>query len=374
MSGTSLPSILLVLPSFGIGGIELRTAKLTNALAGEFRFRILALDGNTAAAQYVSPPVNVEGWVGNSALKRNIPLQAIRFGRVLDLTQPDVLHTYNWGTFEWWLAARSRKDLRHIHGEDGFQEDETHGAKLHRRILRRILLRRCHKVVVPSQTLARTARNSWGLPSGVVEYIPNGVDVGRFQQPRSPDPDWVTLVCIASLSRVKNHLRLLRAFRDVCAARPLRLWIAGTGPENDSLVRFVRENALEHRVSFLGHRSDVAELLRKADCFCLSSDSEQMPVSVVEAMAAGCPVLSTDVGDVSEMVSKENRPFIVPRGQEQLYRARLEDLIDDASLRRRLGEANRAKGCIRYNAQDMIESYRQLYLRALQGHAGMASA
>jgi glycosyltransferase involved in cell wall biosynthesis len=113
-----------------------------------------------------------------------------------------------------------------------------------------------------------------------------------------------------------------------------------------------------HLPGFVADPATVAGLF---DVFALSSKSEQFPISVIEAMAAGLPVVAPAVGDVARMVAEENRPFIVPPGDERALRDALAELATDAVQRKRIGQANRARARKEYDEAAMIERYKALY-------------
>jgi glycosyltransferase involved in cell wall biosynthesis len=113
-------------------------------------------------------------------------------------------------------------------------------------------------------------------------------------------------------------------------------------------------------VEFVGHQAATAEFYARMDVFALSSDTEQMPMSVLEAMAAGLPVASTDVGDVAGMLAAENREFVVPLDAARLSAA-LAGLVGDAGLRQRVGAANRAKVERDYADTVMFDRYARLF-------------
>jgi len=138
------------------------------------------------------------------------------------------------------------------------------------------------------------------------------------------------------------------------------LVIVGDGPERPALERLAGELGVGDRVRFTGHVTDPAPLYAGFDLFALSSDTEQMPISVIEAMAAGLPVAGTDVGDVREMLARDNQPFIGPADGDALA-GRISSLLHDGELRARLGAANRARAERDYRQETMFQAYAALF-------------
>jgi glycosyltransferase involved in cell wall biosynthesis len=227
-------------------------------------------------------------------------------------------------------------------------------------LARRLLLRRC-TVVLPSRTLWRIARQEWRLPEDRLRYVPNGIDLARFAPRRregAPGEDPV-IGTVAALRNEKNLARLLRAFRLLPEGRGARLVIVGDGPERAGLERLAAELGLGGRVRFTGQVDDPARLYAGFDIFALSSDTEQMPLSVLEAMAAGLPVAATDVGDVRDMLAAENTPFVAPCDEAALAE-RMRRLLDDPALRAGIGAANRARAERDFDERAMLRAWRGL--------------
>jgi glycosyltransferase involved in cell wall biosynthesis len=158
---------------------------------------------------------------------------------------------------------------------------------------------------------------------------------------------------------------LLRAFAAVAALRPSRLLLVGDGPLREELANLARQEGVAERVVFTGTLTDTEDAYRALDLFALSSDTEQMPLSVLEAMSMGLPVVSTDVGDVPAMVSPANRRFVPPPHREDEYTAALAELLTKDGTRATLGEANRALCLAKFELGTMIRAYEQLYHEVL---------
>jgi glycosyltransferase involved in cell wall biosynthesis len=362
--------ILHLHSSFDAGGKELRCVQLINAFGREFEHAIVSGDPERrSAAAGLDPRIRVvwpnfpplSGKPWPSRLKK---LAAAMAGY-------DLVCTYNWGAMDAVLAHTMFADVFRlaplVHHEDGFNEDEADGLKPSRNFYRRIALGRCSALVVPSRTLERIALETWYQPRSKVRLIPNGIDTARMarKQKRDALPRvikqkgelWVGT--LAGLRKVKNLPALVRAFRAL--PEPWQLVIVGEGPERAAILAEAEACGLEHRVHLPGFVADPAKAVGLFDLFALSSVSEQFPISVVEAMAAGLPVAAPRVGDIASMVATENGPFLVAPGDEEGLAVSLAALAEDADLRLRIGEANRAKARADYDQNRMIERYDALY-------------
>jgi glycosyltransferase involved in cell wall biosynthesis len=165
---------------------------------------------------------------------------------------------------------------------------------------------------------------------------------------------------VAGLREVKNLPRLVRAFAAGAPANA-RLAIVGEGPEREAIVAQAEASGVSGRVTLPGFFARPVGFLGQADLFALSSDSEQFPISLIEAMACALAVVATDVGDIRAMVAAENRPYIVPAGDEAAFAAAMGGLLADAQLRVAIGQANRAKAFQEYDESVMIRAYDRLY-------------
>ena len=288
MERASAPLVAHIFPSFAVGGAQMRFAALANHFGAEFRHIVVALDGDLGCRERLDPALDVE-FPSVEAPKHAMLANAWRFRCLLRRWRPDVLVTGNWGAIEFALANLPPL-TRHLHVVDGFGPDERDTQIGRRILLRRLVLGR-GKVIVPSRTLHRIATEVWKLPQRVVKYVPNGIDLVRFAA--GPETDRQTppvIGTVAALRPEKNLGRLIRAFAMVAREHPVsppRLVIVGDGPERASLTALAVQQGVAALTTFTGQRDDTPSLYASFDLFALTSDTEQMPLSVIEAMASG---------------------------------------------------------------------------------------
>lgn len=291
------------------------------------------------------------------------------------MKQYDLILTYNWGAMDAVMAhtifSQSMDLPPLIHHEDGFNEDERHRLKWTRNLYRRIALGKTHSLVVPSEKLEEIALENWQQPIGRVKRISNGIDTRAFAKnprtdaipgcPKGDDEFWVGT--LAGLRQVKNLPRLVAAFSAL--PKEWRLVIVGDGPAKEMIRQTANRLGISDRVFMPGFVAEPARYVGLFDIFALSSDTEQFPISVLEAMAARLPVAAPAVGDIADMVSEANAPMIVAPGDTDALGNALLELSDNARLASEIGEANRVKALAEFDENAMIGAYRRLYWSAI---------
>ena len=356
---TDPPLLLHVYPSFAVGGAQVRFAALANRFPGRWRHVVIALDGNTACAARLDAGVDVRFVSPPFAAGTGPARRLLGMANLLRALHPALLVTSNWGSIEWAAANRLHPRRPHLHLEDGFGPEER-AIQLPRRVRARRLVLARSMVVLPSETLMQLATQVWRLPAARCRLIPNGVDLRRLHPTPREAGQPLVIGTAAALRPEKNLGRLLRAFALVRDSAPgLRLVILGDGPERAALEVEAAALGIAGQTHFQGHVADPAAALREMDIFALSSDTEQMPFAVLEAMASGLPVVSTDVGDVRRMVSAENLPCVTPATDAGMAEGMLH-LIRDAPLRAAIGLANRARAEAAYDQDAMFEAHATL--------------
>lgn len=371
------PHVLHVFATFCAAGSQVRTAALVNAFGEAYRHTFVVCDGRTEAVALLDPGVQFE----LAPLPRvEGPLGMLRAMRqVLAQHAPDLLLTYNWGTMDAVLAARSLRLRHHIHHEDGFNIDEAKRLKARRNFTRRVALRSTD-LFVPSRTLEQIARRKWRLPR--VHFIPNGVDATRF----AADPvqgaafraslgipaDALVIGSIGHLRAVKNFPRLVRAAAAIdpraVGGRAVHLVLVGEGEQRATIEAAAARCAPPGgKVHLPGHIVDLKGAYSAFDVFTLTSDSEQQPVSLLEAMSAGCAVAATDVGDIRLSLPSEARGQCVPLGPhvEAGLAEAFARLLGDDALRARLGEVGRRHVQHEFSLERMQDAHAKLWRAAL---------
>jgi len=368
--------ILHLHSTFDPGGKELRCARLINAFGPAATHTIVsAQPGALGAAKAIEWPNQAVYPADFPALAgRPLPGRLLRLAKAMDGF--DLILTYNWGAMDAVMAHTLFGSVLGlpplVHHEDGFNADEASELKAARNWYRRIALGRASALVVPSERLEAISLESWQQPRQRVVRIPNGIATARYSAKPKRDAlpriikrkGELWLGTIAGLRAVKNLPRLVRAFAVLPEA--WHLIVLGEGPEREAIRAEAARCGLSDRVHLPGHIADPATAIGLFDLFALASDSEQFPISVVEAMAGGLAVVSPDVGDVRAMLAPENAALVSPAGDEAALAATLLELAEEPALRQRLGEANRDRARHEFDEAQMIAAYRRTYAAALR--------
>ncbi len=375
MSDEARPVRILHLhSSFSLGGKEARATRLMNLMGDRAEHVILsAVPDALGARDAIDPGIRVE-FPGDAAPALHGKPGLSRYRALARyMARFDLLLSYNWGSMDGVMAHRlfaSFRDLPPlIHHEDGFNEDESVKRNWKRNLFRRHALKGAGAVVVPSTLLQRIATDEWGAGDRT-ELIRNGIDVAAYAgAPTVPIPGFerrpgeVVIGTVAGLRKVKDLPRLVRAVAPL--PDHVRLMIVGEGPEKEAIRAEAAACGMADRLVMPGFMAEPARWIGHFDLLALSSRSEQAPIAVIEAMAAGLPVASPQVGDVAAMVSDDNCRFVAANEAE--FRAALAELASDAALRRSVGDANRQIAATRFDESTMVAAYETLYGRALEG-------
>ena len=222
-------------------------------------------------------------------------------------------------------------------------------------------------VVVANSDAARVQLEREHVPAGKLRVIPNGLDLSRY--PPAPARAAIRrIVMVANLRAEKGHDTVLAAIPAIAARYPdASFTFAGDGPRRDALYTLARARQVDAHVRFAGECRDVPALLAESDLFVLPSRSEAFPNAVIEAMAAGLPVVASDVGGIPEVVQDGLNGLLVPPDDPRALADAVLGLMDDPVRAARLGAAARA-GAGRYSIDRMVDAFERLYLTEIETH------
>lgn len=353
------PRILLhAFSTFQLGGPQVRFVQLANALGPDYEHHIVAMDNRFDAGARLGPhvrwqPVEMAVKKGGLLANRNLCRQQLRRLR------PDLLLSYNWGAIEW-AAANLPRLVPQVHVEDGFGPEEANVQLLRRVWTRRVLLGLGRvPVVVASRLLEQIARDNWKLSSSRVRFLANGVAL--------PEPMLKCktngILCIgtvAGLRPEKNIARLIRAFAQLRVEHPARLVVVGDGPLRGQLQALVQSLGVERDVEFTGYLADPISRLVDFDLFALSSDTEQLPIAMLEAMALGIPIVATRVGDVGHLLSDVSSECLSDPDDEA-FGAALRNAIGNRAQWPAWSQALRVKVAASYGVDQMLDAWQRLF-------------
>jgi glycosyltransferase involved in cell wall biosynthesis len=289
--------------------------------------------------------------------------------------RPDIVHTHSWGTIcEGMVAARLARVPHVVHGEHGTMELRPRNVRMQRWLWSRV-----SRVLSVSSRLADRMAGEIGHPRDRIAVIRNGVDLARFanrdrgaaRAALGLPPAAFVVGTVGRLVAVKAHSVLLDAVaRLVAEGTDCVALIAGDGPLRGALASQAEALGIAGRVRFLGHRPDVEHVLGALDVFVLSSDSEGLSNTIIEAMSVGLPVVATNVGGADELVREGTTGYLVPASDGDALAARIGVLARDAALRQRLGSEGRRVVNAEFSIARMVGNYQEMYTQVAAGGSG----
>ncbi len=375
-----------VIARLNIGGPSQHTVLLTAGL-DRSRFTTTLITGVVGAA---------EGDFTPEARRRGVdPIVIPQLGRAIrparDLAslselvrlfrrlRPDIVHTHTakagaLGRVAAW-AARVPVRIHTFHGHvlNGyFSPGVTRGVVAAERALARLTDR---LVTVSPRLRTELLAMGVGRPEQF-DVVPLGLDLGRFRQPRVPSSLMrlslgaarraPLLGIVGRLVPIKDHATLFAALALLPSGpQAPHLVVVGDGEEREPLERLAATLALDTRIHFLGWRRDLETILPELDVVICASKNEGTPVALIEAMAAGVPALSTDVGGVGDLIVHGKTGWLVPPGDPSSMAQAIQRLLRDDGLRARLAAAGRTVALEEYDVTRLIPRVERLYETAM---------
>lgn len=373
--------VLQLIETGGPGGAERVLVNLTQRLAADPVYR--------STVGLLKP-----GWLESELVSRGLEIHRFRLRRPLDpvlllglarhlrRSGVDLVHAHEF-TMNVYGAAAGRLAgvpvIATVHGRGYYAEARRRVVAL------RWAVRFGATLVAVSSDIRRFLSDS--LRCGPVRLIPNGIDLARVaggdrargRAALALETEALVVGTVGNLYPVKGHRVLLEAAARLGRPR-VHIVIAGRGNEEAALRRVAAELGISDRVHLLGYREDVPDLIAAFDIYALPSFSEGQSLSLIEAMAAGRPVVATAVGGNPEVLGMEEEfratgpaapatgahGVLVPPGDPESLAAALDRLLADPALARRLGEAARARARREFSLEAMMDRYRALYAELLE--------
>ncbi len=290
-----------------------------------------------------------------------------RLHRVLREYRPDIVHTH---LHVLRYALPSLLLLKHVSSLHTVHNLAEREIEPRARCIQRYALSHGIVPVAVSEEVARSLKQLYGIQQ--CRVIPNGIPTDEYSRSQITRSEWrakegfrddqILFVCVARFAAQKNHALLLKAFAQGPASDPnAHLVLVGEGDLREQLEEQAKDLGLLGKVHFLGLRSDIPDVLNAMDIFVLSSDWEGNPLSVMEAMASGLPVVSTAVGGVPDLLANGKEGFLQPPGDVQGLAKSMAFLLNSAEARQSMGAAAARRTKENFDVSRMVQSYERLY-------------
>jgi len=368
------PTVCQILHSLRMGGAEVLAVRLARQLADRHRFVFVCLDELGRLGQ----DLQAEGFrIEVLARRPGIDWRSsFRLARFLRREQVDLVHAHQYTPYFYSNLARFFYRRPSIL----FTEHGRHFPDYPRRkriAVNRLFLKGRDRVIGVGEAVREALISNEGICPERIKVIYNGVDLAPFQDGTGErevvrrelglEAGSLAIVQVARLDYLKDHGTAVRTIERVLQKCPrARLVLVGDGPEEPQIRELVRQRGLEPHVQFLGLRTDVARLLEAADIFLLTSISEGIPLTLIEAMAAGVPIVATRVGGIGEVVADGSTGLLAPSGDDSSLAQQILRLSENAALRQALGAEGRKRAWALFSEKKMHASYQQLYQEMLE--------
>ncbi len=295
------------------------------------------------------------------------PRAVVRLRRAIGQRRPDIVHVHQHAV-RYVLAAtmgRTRTHVVHtLHTIESAQRSWVNN----------VLHLAARVAAVETVAVAPAVASSYTATGRYRELrvVPNGIDIRRFHADSAAGSSWrrrvgidpaaVVFVCVARFHPLKDHELLVRAFADLAAeCRDAVLVLAGDGPTRQTIESEVGRLGIASQVRFLGATGDVVSVLQGSDVFVLASRWEGHPLSILEAMAVGLPIIAPCVGGIGEIVSSGVNGTLVAAGDETMLAAAIRRLYESTTERHELGRRAREIAVESFSLEVMTDAYLAIY-------------
>ena len=352
--------ILQVIPYFCFGGAETMCENLTYALKKMgHEVTVVSLYAERTPISQRMEAAGVEICYLDKKLGLDISMVS-KLAKIMKKACPDVVHTHL-DVIKYAVAAAKLAGIKKcVHTVHNVADKEAEGRV--QKIINTIYFKLGWSTPVAlSPEVQGSILSFYGLKKDQVPVVYNGIDLSRCAPKETYHADAITLVHIGRFNEQKNHEGLLKAFQKIRQRYPdCSLNLLGDGELRESMESLAKELGIAENIRFLGSQSNVHPYLQSADIFLLPSRYEGMPMTIIEAMGTGLPIVASAVGGVPDMITNEESGLLVPCDADAVSEAVLR-LMADEKLREKLGRKAKEESC-RFSAEYMAEQYCSAYI------------
>lgn len=359
------PLVAHVLYRLDVGGLENILVELINGMPeGDYRHAVICIADYTRFRERLRADVPV--YALNKAPGLGIGM-FVRFWRLIRELRPDIVHSSNLAALECQPVAALAGVRARVHAEHGWDVADLHGTNRKYQLMRRFLSRWVHRHIAVSADLARYLVERVEVPASRVRHIYNGVSTQRYAPALPPiERDVFVIGTVGRMQRVKDQITLARAFVKLRERVPeafarTQLMLIGEGPEQASVAAILEDAGVAEQAWLPGNREDIPEQLQRMDIFALPSLAEGIPVTVLEAMATGLPVVASRVGGLPELVIDGETGTLIPPGDADALADALAGYLRDPDRLRDEGRRARDRAEQSFSLGTMVSRYSELY-------------
>jgi len=361
-------NVLHVVNSLKIGGMETFVIDLIRKSSGSVNGHILCLEWLGELGESVNDiPVH--------SLEKHPGVQVSCIGQIRYIVNKydiDIIHSHNEGAHFYAVFAGLLSGIPIVHTRHGIHESNNKKKNL----LERLSSLLSRKIIGVSQDISNLYIEKIKVPSVKVQTIFNGIDTNTFCHralsrssliPEEIAPVTIVLGIVARLVSVKDHRTLFLACQIVASLyKDFLLLVIGDGPEKDNLTALAKQIDLQDKIIFMGPRYDIGDLLNCLDIFVLSSLSEGMSITLLEAMACELPVVATRVGGNPEVVIHGETGLLVPPEHPEVLAENILLLMNSEELRKNMGMAGRGRVLKKFSIHRSAREYEECYKQVLR--------
>ncbi|WP_214710810.1 glycosyltransferase [Exiguobacterium sp. s55] len=352
--------IIQIIPNLHLAGAEIMLENLTLRLDKEgYTVKVVSFYNEQTA---ISARLEFNGIdVLYLDKKRGFDFKSIiQLRNIIKEENPNIIHTHLYILPYVIIASLFQKNITKVHTIHNLADKEVSSSQ---RKINKIIYKMFKVIPVAiSPKIKKSITNVYKFKDEFVPMVFNGVDIKKFQHIKKEKDikEVVQLLHIGRFSDQKNHKGLIEAFyKSNPIENKIILNLIGEGSLKREIIQMVNDLNLNNHVNFLGLKSDVKKYLHSADIFILPSKWEGMPITLIEAMASGLPIIATDVGGVADMI-EDNKSGLLVDLQTENIASKILFLVRNKSLRKELGEEAKNRSSM-FSDIEMTKKYIDIY-------------